>query len=317
MIDADDLALFESSVRRATETATGDALDAALDELGWRDALAADRRAAVSALFELQGRAAATSSALDWLLTAVLAAEGSDSTAVVLPSLNRVDAPGRSVRDGLAIRGLTTAAVERSEHVLVALADDEGVARVASEDLERRPVRGIDPAFGLSEVSASEIGATTVAIRCTWAEAVALGQLALAHELVGASRAMLALARDHAVERIQFGQPIAQFQAVRHRLADTYVGIESAEAAVVAAWDDGSPLAAAVAKAIAGRSARLVARHCQQVLAGIGFTAEHPLHRYVRRVLVLDGLLGDARSLTRAMGEELLRTRQVPSLLPL
>ena len=143
------------------------------------------------------------------------------------------------------------------------------------------------------------------------------GQLALTHELIGASRAMLALARDHAVERIQFDQPIARFQAVRHRLADAFVAVESAATAVDAAWDDGSPLAAATAKAIAGRSARLVARHCQQVLAGIGFTTEHPLHRYVRRVLVLDSLFGDARSLTRAVGDELLRTRQLPPMLAL
>ena len=52
---------------------------------------------------------------------------------------------------------------------------------------------------------------------------------------------------------------------------------------------------AAMAKAIAGRSARTAARHCQQVLAGIGFTTEHALHRYVRRVLVLDELFGSAR----------------------
>jgi alkylation response protein AidB-like acyl-CoA dehydrogenase len=128
---------------------------------------------------------------------------------------------------------------------------------------------------------------------------------------------MLQLARDHAVERIQFGQPIARFQAVRHRLADALVAVESADAATGAAWEDGSTLAAAAAKAIAGRNARTVARHAQQVLAGIGFTTEHPLHRYVRRVLVLDGVLGDARSLTRAMGAELLATRHLPPLVPL
>ena len=58
-------------------------------------------------------------------------------------------------------------------------------------------------------------------------------------------------------------------------------------------------------------------RSCQQVLAGIGFTAEHPFHRYLRRVLVLDGLLGDTRSLTKALGEEMLRTRQLPPILRL
>jgi alkylation response protein AidB-like acyl-CoA dehydrogenase len=128
---------------------------------------------------------------------------------------------------------------------------------------------------------------------------------------------MLQLARDHARERIQFGRPIAAFQAVRHRLAESLVAIEAAEAALGAAWDIGSPLDAALAKAIAGRSARTVALHGQQVLAGIGFTAEHAFHPYVRRTLMLDGLLGDVRSLTRDLGEELLRTRRLPSILPL
>ena len=76
-------------------------------------------------------------------------------------------------------------------------------------------------------------------------------------------------------------------------------------------------LAAAAAKAIAGQNARAVAGHAQQVLAGIGFTTEHPLHRYVRRVLVLDALLGDSRSLTQTMGAELLATEQLPPLVPL
>jgi hypothetical protein len=53
---------------------------------------------------------------------------------------------------------------------------------------------------------------------------------ALGWWLVGSSRAMLALARQHALDRVQFGRPIAAFQAVRHRLAETLVAIEGAEA---------------------------------------------------------------------------------------
>ena len=54
------------------------------------------------------------------------------------------------------------------------------------------------------------------------------------------------------------------------------------------------------------------------MLAGIGFTTEHPFHRYLRRVLVLDGLLGDARSLTRELGEQLLcRRAELPPILAL
>ncbi|MGH9274577.1 MAG: acyl-CoA dehydrogenase family protein, partial [Acidimicrobiales bacterium] len=128
---------------------------------------------------------------------------------------------------------------------------------------------------------------------------------------------MLELAREHALERIQFGQPISRFQAVRHRLADTLVAIETADAVLAAAWLDQSPQTAAMAKSLAGRGARTAAGHSQQVLAGIGFTTEHPLHRYIRRVLVLDELFGAARSLTKELGDDLLTSRQLPPLLPL
>ncbi len=84
-----------------------------------------------------------------------------------------------------------------------------------------------------------------------------------------------------------------------------------------AAWLDRAPDTAAMAKAVAGRQARTAARHCQQVLAGIGFTVEHPLHRYVRRTLVLDQLLGSAASLTTALGDDLIGRRRLPPLLPL
>jgi alkylation response protein AidB-like acyl-CoA dehydrogenase len=129
---------------------------------------------------------------------------------------------------------------------------------------------------------------------------------------------MLALAREHALTRVQFGQPIAGFQAVRHRLADSLVALEAAEALTASAVDpELSTVLAAMAKASAGRAARTVARHAQQVLAGVGFTAEHRFHLFLRRVLALDGLFGDARTLTRALGEELLRTRRLPAARPL
>jgi alkylation response protein AidB-like acyl-CoA dehydrogenase len=150
-----------------------------------------------------------------------------------------------------------------------------------------------------------------------WEAAIALAQLAVGHELVGASRTMLELAREHALERIQFGRPIATFQAIRHRLADSLVAIEAAEGVLDAAWLDQSRQTAAMAKAVAGRGARTAARHCQQVLAGMGFTTEHPLHRYVRRVLVLDQLLGSGKTLTRELGNAVIASRTLPPLPPL
>ncbi|HEX5252989.1 MAG TPA: acyl-CoA dehydrogenase family protein [Mycobacterium sp.] len=134
--------------------------------------------------------------------------------------------------------------------------------------------------------------------------------------LVGTSRAMLSQARQHAVDRVQFGRHISSFQAIRHRLAETLVAIEGAEATLHAATecDDPQGLASLLAKAAAGQAALTSARHCQQVLGGIGFTAEHPLHHHIKRSLILDGLLGSSRELTRAAGKALVAAGSAPRL---
>jgi hypothetical protein len=132
--------------------------------------------------------------------------------------------------------------------------------------------------------------------------------------LVGTARAMLALARQHALDRVQFGKPIAGFQAVRHRLAETLVAIEGAEATLNLPGVDNPDLTALLAKAAAGKAALTAANHCQQVLGGIGFTAEHDLHHHVKRALVLDGLLGSSRELTRRAGAGLRARGSAPRL---
>ncbi len=189
---------------------------------------------------------------------------------------------------------------------------------VDTADLTLRPVHGVDPRLGLLQATAEDLPLTSMHLVEVdrWDHAVAQVQLAVSHELVGASRAMLELARVHALDRVQFGQPIATFQAVRHRLADALVAVEATDAALSSAWDEGTPAAAATAKALAGRGAKTVSRHCQQVLAGIGFTTEHDFHHYARRVLVLDQLFGTARALTRELGRRLVSSRQLPPCHP-
>jgi alkylation response protein AidB-like acyl-CoA dehydrogenase len=320
-MEAAERALFEASVRRATETADGVALSGALDDLGWRDALEADRPTAVSVLFECQGAATATSAALDWLLASALRV-GSDAggDAVVLPPLRRCDPPGRLDGDWCVVEGLGTAALDRSDTALVVAQTPDGVATFAVDLglLTRRPAQGLDPALGLCEVMGEfETAWAAPPQVADWPAALAVGQLALGHELIGAGRTMLRLARRHALERQQFGRPIGSFQAVRHRLAESLVALEASAALLDAAWEDPSPVTAAMAKAFAGRSARTVARHCQQVLAGIGFTTEHPLHRSVRRTIVLDQLLGAGSALTRALGNDILASARLPTAFPL
>ncbi|OBA64967.1 acyl-CoA dehydrogenase [Mycobacterium sp. 1100029.7] len=148
---------------------------------------------------------------------------------------------------------------------------------------------------------------------------LAVGRQALGWWLVGASHAMLTLARQHALDRVQFGRHISSFQAIRHRLAETLVAIEGAEATLqaAAAGPDDPGLASLLAKAAAGLAAQTAARHCQQVLGGIGFTAEHALHRHIKRTLILDSLLGSTRELTGQAGAALRAKGSAPRLVQL
>jgi alkylation response protein AidB-like acyl-CoA dehydrogenase len=92
------------------------------------------------------------------------------------------------------------------------------------------------------------------------------------------------------------------------------VAIEGAEATLSLPGADNVDLTALLAKAAAGKAALTAARHCQQVLGGIGFTAEHDLHHHVKRALVLDGLMGSSRELTRKAGAGLRARGSAPRL---
>lgn len=137
---------------------------------------------------------------------------------------------------------------------------------------------------------------------------------ALGWWLVGSSRAMLELACQHALDHVRFGEPMASSQAVRHRLAATLVAIEGAEATLQLPGVDNPDLTALLAKAAAGGAALMAAKHCQQVLGSTVFAAERALHHHVERVLVLDGLLGSSRELTRKAGAGLRARGSVPRL---
>ena len=146
---------------------------------------------------------------------------------------------------------------------------------------------------------------------------MALGQRAVGHEIAGAARTVVAQACDHARTRIQFGRPIAAFQAVRHHLADALVAVEGLDAALDAAAVAGTAETAALAKAAAGRAARTVVDHGRQVLGGIGFTTEHPFHRSWSRLLVLEGLLGTPEAVLTDLGRGWIAAGGVPTLVDL
>jgi hypothetical protein len=324
MIDADVRASMEETVRAALADAlAGDAragVDAALATLGWLEMLADEPDDAIAIVFEALGAANATATALDDVLASALGHAPRADRAVLLPRFAAWDPAGRSDAGALAADGLASARAEGASEILVAggSASQPWLVSVPAAAAEVRAVHGIDPDGGLRAVRVRGSAARAADLDpASWQRAVALGRRALAHQIAGASRAMLDLARAHALERVQFGRPIARFQAVRHRLADALVAVESLEAALTAAREEPSPDTAALAKAVAGRTAQAVAKHCQQVLAGIGFTTEHAFHRYLKRVLVLEGLFGSADAIALDVGRRLLAERRAPALIQL
>ncbi len=310
-MDATERALLRETVDRAVTEA--DDVDAALVELGWREMLQAEPSDAIEIVFNALGRANATASALDDVLASGLGARPRDDLAVLLPPFATWAPPGGS---GLATARATTA----TELLTVDGAGaDLRVATVALGAALVEPVRGIDPDAGLHTVRVPDdllAGADHLDAHA-WESAVALGGRAISYQIAGASRTMLELASAHAVERVQFGRPVARFQAVRHRLAEALVAVEALEATLAAAADTPGPQTAALAKAVAGRTARTVAAHSQQVLAGIGFTTDHPFHGYLKRTMALEGLLGSSDELVLAFGRQLLATRRAPTLIEL
>jgi alkylation response protein AidB-like acyl-CoA dehydrogenase len=119
---------------------------------------------------------------------------------------------------------------------------------------------------------------------------------AMAAEAVGVAQRVLELGIEHATTRKQFGKPIGVYQAVSHQLANTYADVELARSLVYwAAWcvaedDEQAPVAAAAAKAFAAEAAVAACERSIQVHGGTGFTWEHPLHRFYKRALWLEGL---------------------------
>jgi alkylation response protein AidB-like acyl-CoA dehydrogenase len=118
---------------------------------------------------------------------------------------------------------------------------------------------------------------------------------ACAAEALGIAQRALDLGVEHAKTRLQFGKPIGTYQAVSHPLAQTYTDVELSRSLVYwAAWcvaetDDRAEIAAAAAKAFAAEAAVAACERSIQVHAGIGFTWEHPLHRFYKRALWLEG----------------------------
>jgi len=182
-------------------------------------------------------------------------------------------------------RGLALFAVERGSELGPAL--------------QVTPLRCIDLTQSLADVQAADLHlpagtclGTGPAVEASLARARLVGAVALAAEQVGLADAALAASVAYTGQRVQFGRPVAAFQAVKHRCAQMMVALESARSAVqgaAALFDQpGAAVAelthaAAQARVLATEAALFCTRENLQLHGGAGYTWEVDAHLMLRR----------------------------------
>ena len=223
----------------------------------------------------------------------------------------RITGKKSAVAFAAAVDGVAVTAAGPDGHVLVLVAPGAGLS------IEPEPT--LDPTLQPARVSFDAVEATPLADGSVVAPLAAVAGVLAAAEAVGAAAAVLDLACAYAAQRRQFGQTIGRFQAIRHLLADMYVKVESSWSSVLyaaAALDErelDSLRTASIAKAYAGRATHEVAHSALQVFGGIAFTAEHPAHRFLRRIAVRSGQFGTPREHERSLGRSLAQRLEIPA----
>ncbi len=138
------------------------------------------------------------------------------------------------------------------------------------------------------------------------------GRITIAARSVGIARAAFEEARDYANEREQFGQPIGEFQAIKHKLADMDTKIQAAKLLMHRAADNkirGEDYIkeAAQAKLYASEVSREVANEGIQIHGGYGYTKDFPAERFYRDAKLNEIYEGTSEVLRNTIGDQLLR----------
>jgi 3-oxochol-4-en-24-oyl-CoA dehydrogenase len=234
-------------------------------------------------------------------------ADGTRSAAVALAAdVHAIDGPD----GGLEISGVAgqVPGAVTADLIILPVSGPAGGMRwlaVDAADLDIAPADSLDLTRRLGRVAADHVQVPADHVLTGLAEATVanLAAALLGAEAVGIADWTVHTAAEYAKIRHQFGRPIGQFQAVKHRCARMLVVAERAAAAV---WDaaralgDAAPgdaqrdFAAAAAAALAADAAVECAHECIQVLGGIGYTWEHDAHLYYRRAKSIRALLGTA-----------------------
>ncbi|GLF93174.1 acyl-CoA dehydrogenase family protein [Streptomyces yaizuensis] len=246
-------------------------------------------------------------------------ATGRATAALVVPYATAPSAPYPAVPDGGRADGVAGAL--EADVLLIPRADglyalDRAGARVAALttlDLTR-PLATVTVPAGGTRLAGRDAAAPAVA------RALLTGAGLLASEQLGVAEWCLEETVAHTGRRHQFNRPIGSFQALKHRMAQLWLGIVSARAvarAAAAALAADRPaadtptagagadtgIAVAVAQSHAATVAVRTAEECVQLHAGIGMTWEHPAHLYLKRAKSSQIALGSPGAHHAALAE--------------
>lgn len=281
------------------------------DELvqqGWDEILVEDPKLAVESLFSAQGGRVAASPALDLLIASALG-----------------DEVWKAVRDGARV----TLPFSRTPLELES-GDMTGYSAAAPTELVALRSRGVhlySVTAGLRTEAVTSLDQTVTFHRVVeWGvaqhvadldshqaeHAAALAHLGLAYEAVACVESMLELTMATAGSRMVYGQPLTQYQVVKHQLATVYEALVAAHCALGEAWRDLSVIGALLGREAVGRAVMMATSICPQVCGGMSTTLEFAMHRYVRRTLMNITLFGTPRTRTTAIGSHITHTGEVP-----
>lgn len=158
--------------------------------------------------------------------------------------------------------------------------------------------------FDKVQIGADRILARAASVDTLVADAELHARVAIAAELAGIASRAAEMTIAYTKDRVQFGKPIASFQAVQHRLVDMWSDAEFACASVVNAVErhaDGNSrdtqLAVLAAKARCGDAANTITRRAVHLHGAMGFTDEHDIGLYMKRAIALSATLGQPEAL--------------------
>lgn len=195
------------------------------------------------------------------------------------------------------LEGQPAIVIVRKNAAGVSLADQMGTNIVPLSELTCAGV----------EIAEEDVVATGDKAREIIAETENWALFAQSALMLGLGDGAVALISDYAPKRVQFGQPIAQFQAVGQRSADAWINLQAMEMLVLKAafeLDNGSDAATAVRKAKywASEGGHHIVAAASHIHGGMGFDRDYPLHRYFLSMKLNEFTLGGANAQLQAVG---------------